>query len=275
MRSGTSGVAVYTVAVDREVSLPPAPKLPGVDFICFAGDDGHSNTNGWELMPLEGFAELDSPRLSRLPKALPHLFLPRHEISIYIDSSVQLKVDFANRIHDGGNEVRLSMVQLSRNLGQEFDAVATRRYDSLYHLAEQEAAYSISHPEFRKFQTFWGGLIVRNHFDEDVINFGRRWAMNIMRFSRRDQLSLPIALTDFPRNKLAKIEGSDEESLLHIRLTGNSKPREYILGDRLLSPAKRSLRASREELYLAEIRSLRKLLGSRILNMAKHYLGRP
>ena len=274
MSRATPRTAVYTVAVDWEGPLPPIPEVPEVDFLCFVSGQSPALTGGWHLLPLEGFPELDGPRLSRLPKALPHLFLSRHQTSIYIDLSVQLKDGFLTTILAEAGPARLSMVQLERNLGQEFDAVSARRYDSLYHLGEQTEQYTKSHPGFRRLQTFWGGLIVRNHFDQDVIDFGHRWALNIMRFSRRDQLSLPIALSNFPPSKLKRIEGSDEESLLHIRLKGNAKSKVYKLGDPIRLPTKSVRAISREELYLAEIRSLQKFLGSRIFDTAKGYFRR-
>lgn len=274
MSKATPKIAVYTVAVDWEGPLPPVPQVPEVDFLCFFRGQSPTLTRGWHLLPLEGFTELDGPRLSRLPKALPHLFLSRHQISIYIDLSVQLKDDFSDTILSEGGPAGISLVHLERNLGQEFEAVEARRYDSLYHLAEQTDRYTKSHPGFRELETFWGGLIVRNHFDQDVIDFGYRWALNIMRFSRRDQLSLPIALSNFPPSKLKRIEGSDEESLLHIRLKGKAKTRNYSLGDPIRFPSKNNLTISREKLYLAEIRSLQKFLGSRILDTAKGYFRR-
>jgi hypothetical protein len=275
MSAASPRIAVYTVAVDRTGPLPPVPESPGTDFFCFFRGESPPLAEGWELVALDGFPELDGPRLSRLPKTLPHLFLPRHKASVYIDSSVHLKDDFLEMVLAREAHVSLSMVQLTRNLGEEFDAVATRRYDSLYHLAEQLESYGKFHPDFRQLQSFWGGLIVRNHFDEDVIDFGFRWALNVMRFSRRDQLSLPIALSNFPSGKFQRIQGSDEESSLHVRLVGNSKPRNYSLGDEFAVPRKDNFAISREELYLAEIRSLRKLLGSRIFDTVVRYLRRP
>lgn len=271
MLSEISRLAVYTVAVDWPGGLPPLPKVDDVDFICFVRGKAPDDSNGWQLERLKDFPELDGPRLSRLPKLLPHLFLPSHRLSIFIDTSVKLSEDFLSKIPDNNSDVRLSLIQLRRNLGQEFDAVASRRYDSLYHIAEQQLRYARFNPGFREMPSFWGGLIVRNHFDHDVIDFGYRWALNVLRYSRRDQLSLPIALSDFPREKLGLIDGSDEESPLHFRLPGVSKSPEYVLGDSLLQTEKGLSLRDRESLYVAEIRSLRKLLRSRFLNVSRSF----
>ena len=260
MPRDTPRIAVYTVAADWPGPLPKTPEIPEADFICFVHGQPPTDAGDWKLVPLSGFPELDSPRLSRLPKILPHLFLPSHQLSIYIDTSVQLKHDFLSMIPEEDDPACLSFVRLDRNLGEEFKGVAARRYDSLYHVAEQLESYGKSHPGFRQFQTLWGGLIVRRHFDQDVIAFGFRWALNVMRFSRRDQLSLPIALSDFPREKLGQIEGTDEASQLHTRIRGIKKSKKYIVGN-TLAAINRSWAIDRERLYLEEIRSLRKLLG--------------
>lgn len=137
----------------------------------------------------------DPVRRCRCVKALPHLWLPPHDASIWIDAS------FAWR---GFNPEEISKTFLSR-----FDFAVVRRYqiDCAYEESKICVDLKLDKPELIRAQMsryrdegfpekaglYWGGLIVRRDTPE-VRRINEAWWAEICRGSRRDQLSLPYVL---------------------------------------------------------------------------------
>jgi glycosyltransferase involved in cell wall biosynthesis len=71
-----------------EVVRPPLFVDPRVTYVLFT-DDPKITSDKWNVIMLKH--DLDDPRrASRLAKLLPHKYLPAHDISVYIDSSMEL-----------------------------------------------------------------------------------------------------------------------------------------------------------------------------------------
>src|SRR5690606_31785297 len=62
-----------------------------VEYLLFT-DNKNIRSKNWKIVVVEEKLE-DPRRLSRLPKILPHKYLPEHDISVYIDSSLELKAE--------------------------------------------------------------------------------------------------------------------------------------------------------------------------------------
>lgn len=78
---------LYSVVVgEHEPVKPIENKDPSVKYILFTDNHG-LRVEGWEVLPIET-KSLSPRRASRIPKLLPHMYLPEHEISIYIDSTL-------------------------------------------------------------------------------------------------------------------------------------------------------------------------------------------
>lgn len=83
-------IIVYTVNIGGYESIKePLNVDPTIDYILFT-DDEKAKSKYWKIIHLEENLE-DPRRTSRLPKILAHKYLPDHEISVYIDSSLELK----------------------------------------------------------------------------------------------------------------------------------------------------------------------------------------
>ena len=82
-------IVVYTVLVgDYESIKVPEFIDPDVRYILFT-DKPDRPAPGWEVIYLDTLG-LSPRRASRLPKLLPHRYLPDHNISLYIDASLTL-----------------------------------------------------------------------------------------------------------------------------------------------------------------------------------------
>ncbi|UWU51561.1 glycosyltransferase [Limnospira platensis] len=83
-------IIVYTCNFGNYESVKePLAVDPRVEYILFT-DRKDIKSQTWKVVNIED--NLGDPRrTSRLPKILPHKYLPQHDISVYIDSSLELK----------------------------------------------------------------------------------------------------------------------------------------------------------------------------------------
>ena len=61
---------------------------------------------------------------------------------------------------------------------------------------EQLAHYRLNYPDVLALRPAAGGVLARRHRRPDVIAAMERWWYHVLRYSRRDQLSLLAALSD-------------------------------------------------------------------------------
>lgn len=82
-------IVVYTCNFGGyEAVHPPLSMDPRVEYILFT-DDPRIKSDSWTVIMINH--DLGDPRrASRLAKILPHKYLPEHDISIYLDSSMEL-----------------------------------------------------------------------------------------------------------------------------------------------------------------------------------------
>ena len=186
---------IYTVVVNGYDKLLPAPKFPGWDCICFT--DGKRlpltarlGLSGWKIVtyPDWGF---DGFRYSRLPKILPHHFLPDHDYSVYIDGNAYLLrnpdevlaeldwPDFVSAYHPHYPAI-----------GTEFkECIKQGKSDPVLLQLQEQAYRRDGMPD--DLQLMENNLLMRRHNDKAVRSISSNWWREMNRVSHRDQLSLP------------------------------------------------------------------------------------
>ena len=88
-RKADTRIVVYTVLVgDYEAVKEPEILDPAARYILFT-DKPSLKSEKWEVVALDTKG-LSPRRASRLPKMLPHRYLPEHEISVYLDASLTI-----------------------------------------------------------------------------------------------------------------------------------------------------------------------------------------
>ncbi len=191
-------LCVYTALTDGYETLneQPAAALSGIPFICFT--DNPSITSGsWQIRPLHRMFERDGYRSQRAYKLRPHAVLPEFAMSLYIDNSVLLKVPpeqvFAAFAPAGG--LSLPAHSFRATLLEEFLEVARDGLDDPTVIAEQLALYRTLYPEILAERPFWNGILLRDHRNPTMIAAMELWLAQVCRYSRRDQLSAPVAFT--------------------------------------------------------------------------------
>lgn len=188
---------VYTVLMGRYETLNEQPALrdSSLPRICFT-DNPDLQSDTWEIRVVPPTLPLDPIRSQRLIKAKPFDFLPGFDGSLYIDNSVILKappeVILEKLSPDGGCVFIRHSFRTS--LQEEFFEVIDTGLDDSVRVFEQFNHYKVSATPELDGPVIWTGLIIRDHRVKNFGAFSEIWASHILRYSRRDQLSVTVAL---------------------------------------------------------------------------------
>lgn len=185
------------MVIGGDYDLQEVKGTEDVDYICFT-DRGSIDSNGWTLKQVPLILPKDPFRSSRDFKIRPHRWLSGYYRSIYVDSSVKILIDPRDvwSILMPSPSVVFGALNHSYRgtLVDEFAAVLKGRLDYPETLREQKLHYQeVAGPSMLE-KPVWGGFLARRHHNEACVEAMEVWFCNVMRYSRRDQLSLPTAL---------------------------------------------------------------------------------
>jgi len=189
---------VFTVLTGNYEPLleQPAAYESELPFICFT-DDENLTSASWQIRTIVPAILRDSSRSSRVPKIVTHRFLPEFDVSLYIDNSVLLTAPAEEALDEllpEGAAMGAIRHSYRERLGAEFDAVRAAQMDMAEKIDEQREHYLLADPSAMELPVLCGGIMARRHHDPLVAATMHRWLAHVMRYSRRDQLSLPVVL---------------------------------------------------------------------------------
>ena len=197
--AGKEKVCVYTCLFGDEEKLleQPTASTSECDFLCFT-DKENLASSSWRITQVSPQFALDSPRSSRHPKILANQYLECYDKSLYIDNSVLLLRDpleiLGILLPEERVDIGLAYHSFRATLWDEFGIVQALGLDSADRINECLQYIMETCPDILKERPFWGGLIARRHHRQSVIKAMTRWWEMTLRFSRRDQLSLPCVI---------------------------------------------------------------------------------
>lgn len=178
-------VIVYTCITGNKDTLKEFEKEKGVKYICFSDIERKSLT--WDVIKLH--TEWCNPRLtSRYHKANPHIVLPDHSWSVWIDGSIKPKV----RQIDVIDHINKGMIGLSKHftnncIYEEMNTVLDCKKETEHNVEILFKKY-----KDEKFPIEYGlhmtGMIVRRNTEPNK-KFNSLWWDMIKKYSIRDQLS--------------------------------------------------------------------------------------
>lgn len=188
---------VYTVLLGGYDQLLPQPVAneSGADFICFT-DDPELRSDDWTIQLVEPRFPQDLHRSSRVYKILGHEVLEKYDATLCIDASVRLRQTPEAILEawlTDGHDMALVQHSYREQVVDEFDEVIRLQYDDRARVYEQLVDYSVEYPEVLSAKPHWGGMLARRTTPE-VARAMRLWFDHVLRYSRRDQLSLMLAL---------------------------------------------------------------------------------
>ena len=217
--SSPDRLVVYTCIYGDGYELATTYPAPSVDYICFTDQD-NLEPRGWQVVVTSPSLPADPARSSREQKIRPHRWLPDHNRSLYIDPSVELVTDptalWNLLLGSASDAVFGALVHSARDsLLEEFAAVLDNQFDAPHVVHEQLEAYTLTDPQSLQLKPVWGGILARRHHDRICVEAMEDWHTHVMRYSRRDQLSLPGVLSRVPADQLHLVAEDNRISEFH------------------------------------------------------------
>jgi hypothetical protein len=183
---------VFTAMMGRyeQLNEQPIAKTTDVEFICFT-DDPELTSESWTIRVVSPRFPMDSIRSARYLKTLGPTLLPEYDETLWIDNSVRLMASPDSLMDSWLSEADIAIPRHSfrASVMGEFDAVATDGYDDPARVYEQLIHYSTLRPEALSETPLWTALLARRRTPA-VDAAMRLWLDHILRYSRRDQLSI-------------------------------------------------------------------------------------
>jgi len=177
-----------TGGYDKVVDPVVVPE--NVDFVCFSDKPVDSKVWKRREMP-EGLMDMGPVKAQRVVKICPHRYLPEYQTSVWVDGNVTVNGDvskFAAK-YDLSRYPLYVRVHPSRNcIYRELDAVLAFGKDKSGLARQQVARYRAEgYPE--KAGMAETCILLRRHSDRECARLCDAWAVEVMRWSERDQLS--------------------------------------------------------------------------------------
>lgn len=186
---------IYTCITNDYDTLQPIQVPPGYRAIAFMNERGHDTMKYYaEMLPMWEIQIIPSERLHhkihREIKINPHKFLPRHELSIWMDGNITPKMDVYDfaAFMEGKEHGLWIMKHPERDcIYDEAEACIRLQKDSEKVIRAQMREYeSFGTP--RHIGLVGSGVIIREN-DSENMKFNERWWMEVKNHSVRDQLS--------------------------------------------------------------------------------------
>lgn len=190
-------IVIYTcIAGNYDEILEPVYMPDGVDFRIVT-DQPIPADSCWKPMSLSQIPELrwlDDTRKARYVKTHPHVLFPQYEYSIWIDSNIRIIGDLTGTFHSLGKIPFASNWHPLRNcIYQEAKACALKGKEQKRALKIQTESYCKA-GMVEKFGLIETNMLVRRHQDEICIQLMEDWWKEILKYSKRDQISLPYVI---------------------------------------------------------------------------------
>ena len=209
---------VYTaITKDYDSLKNPSVVMSNTDYICFT-DDENLKSEIWEIRPFPKNLDIyDNARKIRHLKLLPHLYFYDYNVSIWVDSNLEIKGDFLPLIVDlyKKNIPHLVMRNDWSNCVYDEAALCLKiKKDKPENIVPQIQKYQGE--GYPKNNGLTGNsMLVRIHSDERLIKVNELWWKEILNHSHRDQLSFNYSCW--------------KHNFLYGDISGNYKNNDYYI----------------------------------------------
>lgn len=189
---------IYTANFGSYSLLKPPPLnfRQHFDFICFT-DNPSAISDGWQIVFVDR-SGIEARLFAKSYKILPHLCLPHHSISIWIDSNLELTS------HTSLSEMLCFFHSLekpiilfrhdSRDCLYDEASVCLKYSKDVTSIIDRQIRFYRDSKFPAKFGLFAGRVIIRKHFHPNSIYLMMHWWHQVRAHSIRDQISLPFSV---------------------------------------------------------------------------------
>jgi GT2 family glycosyltransferase len=190
----TTPCVVYTAITGaRDTLKDPLFVPPGWRFVCFTDSPG-MRSNIWDVRPVRWTSPDGDPRrTARWHKINAHLLFPEDEVSIWADASVQATGDWRQLLWYLGSFGLATYEHYMRDCAYSEAAECIRLGldDPMLIMPQVERYRELGYPEHNGL--FETSILLRRHTEPRMIKFAELWWDEIMRGSKRDQISANYA----------------------------------------------------------------------------------
>jgi hypothetical protein len=191
------GWCLYTAIFgEREHRVDAGWSRFGVPIFCFSNRTD-LDLAGSLLRPAPAMFS-DPNRSAKLFKILPHLFLPEFPVSVWFDAAIIPKqVNLSRLVREALTTSDLALHRHPERscIYEEIEVCCEQTRDSRIVLQSQANHYrSLGIPPHDGL--FAAGFLIRRHNSPIMQQLAVRWWNEIAKFSRRDQISLPVVLRE-------------------------------------------------------------------------------
>jgi hypothetical protein len=188
--------AIYTVLIGdyEELNELALGTEPGIDRLCFT-DNKNLVSGSWKIVHVDPDFPADPIRSQRMLKIRGHSLLAEYDETLYVDNTVELLVPVSQILDTWlvGADVAIPTHSFRDAVIDEFQEVTSSGLDSRERFTEQLDHYQKEYAAALRQRPFWNGIIARRKSSSSAA-LGVAWADHVLRYSRRDQLSLTTAI---------------------------------------------------------------------------------
>ena len=193
-----SRLVVYTAVLDDKQPLREVPVAAEstADFVCLT-NDASLRSDTWQVVPVGLRLPSDPVRSACYLKIVGHPVLEGYDRSLWVDNAVELQALPETFVDDWleDAEVAAPLHTFYRSLLEEAEASVDRGKDDHLRVFEQLAHYLHTWPAAVEANPHWTALLARRRTPQ-VEAAMTTWWEHVLRYSRRDQLSFAVAMTD-------------------------------------------------------------------------------
>jgi hypothetical protein len=186
----TSLMGNYERQIDKEAGDQ------NLEYFCFT-DNPRLSISGWETVVVDPLFPLDSVRSARALKIRGHEVLSAYDECLWLDNRIELlvsPVELFDLLLPGDAQFGAPLHSFRSTVADEFREVLRHGYDDPRRVREQYSHYKIIAPDVLMEKPIWTAIVARKN-TPDVARFNGLWADSVLRYSRRDQLSVRHALS--------------------------------------------------------------------------------
>jgi len=211
-------IVVYTALFGSYSGLIAQPKIKNVDYICYTDQD--VKAKNWKIIKVQPPVENDNTRSNRYYKILPHKHLGEdYKVSVYIDANIWMLKDINTLVEEKMQIAKMACFDHNQNafgkrdcIYEEHQAILDfakrneeQKDDPVVMKKQMDRFRAEGYPEHNGLIT--APILIRKHFDSEVISLMETWWHVVLHESKRDQLSFNYAAWKNNFTDLSFIDG--------------------------------------------------------------------
>ena len=215
-------IVVYTALFGNYSGLISPPKHKNIDYICYTDQDIKSKN--WTIIKVNPPIAGDHTRSNRYYKILPHKHLSsKYQVSVYVDANIWILQDISSLVLEKTNIAKMACFDHNQNafgkrncIYEEYQAILDyakrsdhEKDDPLVMKKQMDRFKEEGYPKNNGLIT--APILIRQHFDPEIIQLMESWWEIVLNESKRDQLSFNYVAWKNNFTSLSLIDGDVRE----------------------------------------------------------------